>query len=184
MTRIRWEFQLSIEKRKPSPESRSEPSLPWGLSGRREAQLLPMRDRSWTRNAHCEHCPSSCRSPGIRPPTRYEGIPRPAEFLPGDPHPLGGLQDLGDNTPEEHRHRHPTKLGLMVEPLDQVRMQLRLVRARMWHGLVAVLSPSPALTGDGRANVRSMLYNSDWGGIALPAPPAGCFSPPMRPRPA
>ena len=149
MTRIRWEFQLSIEKRKPSPESRSEPSLPWGLSGRREAQLLPMRDRSWTRNAHCEHCPSSCRSPGIRPPTRYEGIPRPAEFLPGDPHPLGGLQGLGDNTPEEHRHRHPTKLGLVVEPLDQVRMQLRLVRARMWHGLVAELSPCPALTGTG-----------------------------------
>ena len=132
--------------------------------------MLPMRDRSWTRNAHCEHCPSSCRSPGIRPPTRYEGFPRPAEFLPSDPHPLGGLQGLGDNASEKHRHRHPTKLGLMVEPLDQVRMQLRLVRARMWHGHVAELSPCPALTGDGRANVRSLLYNPDWGGIALRQP--------------
>ena len=83
---------------------------------------------------------------------RDEGLcPRPTEFLPGDPHPLGGLQGLGDNTPEKHRHRHPTKLGLVVEPFDQVRMQLRLVRARMWHGHVAELSPSPAHTGTGKS---------------------------------
>jgi hypothetical protein len=82
---------------------------------------------------------------------RDEGIPHPTEFLPSDPHPLGGLQGLGDNASEKHRHRYPTKPGLVVEPLDQVRMQLRLVRARMWHGLVAELSPSPAHTGTGKS---------------------------------
>jgi hypothetical protein len=96
-----------------------------------------------------------------------EGLfPRPPEFLPGDSHPFGWLQGRSDDPREEFRHRHTPKLRLVVEPLDEVRMHLRLIRSRMWHGFVAELSPRPATHRDERANVRSILYNTEEPGIA------------------